>query len=186
VPRPRAEIVEDIAKELTPRKRGDPRPTISSYIYILSGKFDMVDGHGQRVGDGGALFLRMIKTLPRWRDVREKAEAIEKAISTFEREFPDLIDRALTAPLRASLAPYRNVSDGPEHDVLGWLCANQAHALVRQFSRKDPVSTQNGNVHTIAQFIFEAVTGKAPSDNGLLQAVRRVVRSWKPDPRPHF
>lgn len=55
------------------------------------------------------------------------------------------------------------------------MCVQQAIVLVRQFSKKKPVIANGGNVHQIAQLLFEAQPdGKRCFNTELLQAVRDV------------
>jgi hypothetical protein len=62
---------------------------------------------------------------------------------------------------------------------LQWLCAHQAYVLIKQFSDELPVTTQNGNMHAIAQLLFEAVAGRPCSEKaGLLRTVKKVKR-WQ-------
>jgi hypothetical protein len=62
------------------------------------------------------------------------------------------------------------------------VCAQRASVLVSELSVKRPSTAENGNVHSIARLVYEATTGKVPSDVALLQAVRKVVRPKK-EPR---
>src|SRR5262249_37847416 len=71
---------------------------------------------------------------------------------------------------------------GPDRrlDIMKWVCAHHAWALVQAYAARPPVKTQDGSVLRVAQLLFEAVEGKAPSETGLLQSVRKVAK-WNDD-----
>jgi hypothetical protein len=79
------------------------------------------------------------------------------------------------------LAHLKSAPD-PRTDVSQLMYAYMAGSLVEQYSKREPVMTEakrGGNVHAIAQWLFEAATGEQIAKNkpsGLLGAVQKVHR----------
>ena len=108
--------------------------------------------------------------------VRAKAAKAQKAVKALG-DFGD-VDVSVELRKWAALTKAR----GPDRrgDNLQWLCAHSACVLVENFGISKPVSTQNGNVHAIAQLIHEAITRLPGSDASGLKAVRAVLAFRKP------
>jgi hypothetical protein len=157
------EIIEDIVDELHPLKPrvGDPRPVIRKHIILI--KEDAED----------LAILRNVKA------IRKVALEASAALARLK----ELLRSTFGSRIHPCLMLVRSLSttEGPDPrmNMTHWLCANEAFYLVNRFSKKRPTTTQNETWHLIAQFLFEAATGKPPSEAGLLRAVKRVARFHK-------
>jgi hypothetical protein len=74
--------------------------------------------------------------------------------------------------MRTKIAAWSRISHDPRLNNLQHLCVRQARYLVERFSRVPPSKTEGGNVHTIAQLLFEAATGQLCEESGLAYAVK--------------
>jgi hypothetical protein len=135
--------------------------------------------------DGGA-YLAQTKLAV---DIRKRAAKAAAALAALEKVLPRSIG---TIDAQSSCETPRGGYDfastreqiqhitgpHPRMDVLGWLCANQAFALVREVSTKPAGATHGGTVHMVALLIHEAATGKSGSDASLLKTIKRV-KWWR-------
>jgi hypothetical protein len=168
MPRSTEDIIEEIESELRPLKRRmqkpsglqlrPPREEIKAHIAIVS---------------------RSAQTkLPNARSVRDKARRALPLVRALEGEFPLRIPYG-SGQLNISdfIEPLTHL-EGPDPrlDALQFYCGHQALVLIEQLSKKPVAMTPGGNAHTIAQLLFEAVTGELPSATGLLQAGRKAKR----------
>jgi hypothetical protein len=135
------------------------------------------------VGDPCEAILRSIKVcslppMPSGSAIRAKA-TLAKATLAKNARLGEGFPADVTDPLEryAAFIEFRGLD--PRSDQRADDCVEQAYFLTKIFSDEPPVGTAQGNVHSIAQLIFEAARGKRPSENGLLKAVRRVVRYQK-------
>ena len=165
--RPLDEIIEEIVLYLRPLKPQavNPGPAIRRAVEKIS-KDDLA-------------YLRNTKK------IRKRAREADIAVAKLERLFPRSIDSKIPPSNNPSRihrfrwwlqALAETKGPDPRTNTIQRECAQHAFALVNEFSNKPPVKTQNGNCHLIAQFLFEAVTGKPASEVGLLRAVKRVTR----------
>lgn len=108
--------------------------------------------------------------------IRAKARKAEKALAVLGGGFPAEVTDALKRE-----ALFTKVT-GPDKrfGFLQWICAHQACVLIEQFSKQPAVSSQNKNLHSIAQLIHEAVTGQRGSKAGMLRSCKAVLRWRKP------
>jgi hypothetical protein len=109
----------------------------------------------------------------------KRAREADIALAKLERLFPPSKDSKIHRFRLWLQALARTKGPDPRTNTIQWECARHAFVLVNEFSEKPPVKLQNGNCHLIAQLLFEAVTGKPPSEAGLLRAVKRVARFLK-------
>jgi len=159
--RPLAEIVEDIVFCLEPLKpgAGDPRPEILKRI-----------GWVQEYGPELARRRNMAV-------IRKHALDAATALAALQRQLPSFGPWQFLQ-WEALLRVLANVEDRHANiKVIHRFCAFQAIALVRQFSKEPAVSTDDEDTHSIAQLIFEAVTGKPRSKAGLLRALKEMM-AW--------
>jgi hypothetical protein len=104
---------------------------------------------------------------------KRKAARAAKALAALEQDIP-WFGGFLFANVRRALEDIvRSKGPDPRISFLDWICVSRARALVEEFSQKQPVTSQNGNVHMIAQFLHEAATGERGSEAGLLKAVKK-------------
>ena len=168
--RPLDEIIEDIVLYLHPLKAQavNPRPAIRHAV--------------EEIAKDDLAYLRNVKK------ICKRAREADIAVAKLERLFPRSIDSKIPPSNNPSRihrfrlwlqALAKTKSPDPRTNTIQRECAQHAFALVNEFSNKPPVKTQNGNCHLIAQFLFEAVTGKPASEVGLLRAVKRVARFLK-------
>jgi hypothetical protein len=157
------EIIEDIVDELHPLnpRAGDPRPVIRKHIMLI--KEDAED----------LAILRNVKA------IRKVALEASTALARLKQLLRSTAGSQIHRCLMLVRALSKTEGPDPRMNATQWLCAFQAFNLVNQFSKKPPVTTQNETWHLIAQFLFEAVIGKPPSEAGLLRAVKRVARFLK-------
>ena len=121
--------------------------------------------------------------LPDVQTIRQKAMRVGKALAILKREFPAavLLGNEFTGiggELCRVAGFHRAKGPDKRFNQLQWSCALQAYWLIKEFSSSPPVSTQDGNMHAIAQLLFEAATGRRCSKVGLLQTVKKVKR-WR-------
>ena len=168
--RPLDEIIEEIVLYLRPLKPQavNPGPAIRRAVEKIS-KDDLA-------------YLRNTKK------IRKRAREADIAVAKLERLFPRSIDSKIPPSNNPSRihrfrlwlqALAKTKSPDPRTNTIQWECALHAFSLVNEFSNKRPVTTQNETWHLIAQFLFEAATGKPPSEAGLLRAVKRAARFLK-------
>jgi hypothetical protein len=150
--RSRDDIAEEIRTNLGSLKpgSGDPCSEILWHIQFIAKEAPMLDFDA----------------------AREKGRLAAKALAVLGDGFPPEI----IVPLE--LVSRLDKGRGPDKrfGVLQWLCAHQACVLIEQFSQKAPVGTQDGNLHSIAQLIREAVTGHPGSSTDTLRACKSVLR----------
>ena len=162
--RPLDEIIEDIVLYLHPLKAQavNPRPAIRHAV--------------EEIAKDDLAYLRNVKK------ICKRAREADIALAKLERLFPRSIDNNSSRIHRFRLwlqALAKTKGPDPRTNTIQWECALHAFSLVNEFSKKRPVTTQNETWHLIAQFLFEAATGKPPSEAGLLRAVKRVARFLK-------
>ena len=168
--RPLDEIIEEIVLYLHPLKAQavDPRPAIRHAV--------------EEIAKDDLAYLRNVKK------ICKRAREADIALAKLERLFPRSIDSKIPPSNNPSRihrfrlwlqALAKTKSPDPRTNTIQWECALHAFSLVNEFSNKRPVTTQNETWHLIAQFLFEAATGKPPSEAGLLRAVKRVARFLK-------
>jgi hypothetical protein len=153
MPRSREQIAEEICISLGCARRKDVQRAVLSTMALVAEQDEL---------------LARIDV----KKIREIARSAQKALVTFY-DFPELT--GIGGPLRQIAALNRATGPDKRFNHLQWLCAHQAHVLIKQFSDELPVSSQNGNMHAIAQLLFEAVAGQPCSERaGLLRAVKKV------------
>lgn len=168
VRRSRDDIVDDIIAALRQPKpdAGDPRDGIRTHMTLV----------GQLTA---AWFSTDIHA------VKEAAKDVLEGLDRLDKLWPAHLVRRGNAPLCDAYQFTRTYVEGlaameanRHYSRAGYLkimCVQQAIVLVRQFSKKKPVIANGGNVHQIAQLLFEAQPdGKRCFNTELLQAVRDV------------
>ena len=168
--RPLDEIIEDIVLYLHPLKAQavNPRPAIRHAV--------------EEIAKDDLAYLRNVKK------ICKRAREADIALAKLERLFPRSIDSKIPPSNNPSRihrfrwwlqALAETKGPDPRTNTIQWECALHAFSLVNEFSKKRPVTTQNETWHLIAQLLFEAATGKPPSEAGLLRAVKRAARFLK-------
>jgi hypothetical protein len=199
VPRPRAEIVEEIClgwlKDSATTRRG-----VSERIRLI-----------ERLWQEG---------FPNTRTIRERAKRAQRALKILGDDFSPTVAPFFALEHVVNILAWRVVNrsggtvsreqavewlmddqDGQIHvlpfteilrretyllkaygpdrrfDYLQWLCAHGAVVLLKEFSDRKPVSTKNGNVHCIGQLIRKAITGDEESKASGLRAAKAVM-AW--------
>jgi hypothetical protein len=111
------------------------------------------------------------------KEVNQRARKYEKALKAIgHKDCPPA--------LATILERYANQRVPVNDDPMGKFCTLEAVQIVVRFSSRSPVVTLNGNVHIIAKIIFEAATGRAPSNAAFLNAVRQEVAARKRSNQP--
>jgi hypothetical protein len=160
--RPRAEIVDDIVAQLRPLKRGVDAARADILVNIEK-------------------IVPMIASTRVWNTaVRRKAARATNALA-LEKDIPAFggFDFGIVRTALEGIA-YSKGPD-PRFSYLHWICAHQSCVLAESHSKKPPVTSENGNLHLVAQLFFEAVTGEPSSKTGLLRAVKKV-KNWRERP----
>ena len=146
-PRSYEEIVADIVRCLKPLKHG-------------SGDLSTPPKAGGYPGPIYAVIrlarVNFAGSITRARNIKATAKYLKKVRAKLGDDCPPKVALAIHEYVQ-------QVSTLSErHDRFVDFCAEHALSLVKQFSTKRPVTTPFGNVHAIAQFIYEAVIGEPP------------------------
>jgi hypothetical protein len=158
---PLTDIADNIIPWLRPLKPGDLNTHVAKMVNL---RINMIR-------EGEAHFAQFERPAI----IREKAAAAFAALTALEKALPcptDIVGRT-----REWIEPLQDVAGpDPRTNTLHWQCALHAFLLVREFSEKKAVTTQGGNVHSIAILLHEAIAGTQSPDAGLLRSVRKVTR----------
>jgi hypothetical protein len=159
------EIIEDIAAELRPWKKGKAEAEINEAVSQTIGLARRLAPDADKLSNAAR--------------IRKTAEDARRAFLALESVLPGggFYDIDF-AHVRKRIEFLTHVEGpAPQSDPLGWLYAHQADQLVIELSAKKPVTSQAGNVHNIAQLLSEAVTGVPLNGSELLRAVKAVTNS---------
>ena len=66
----------------------------------------------------------------------------------------------------------------PRANNVQWYCAHAACVLIEDFGLDKPAGTGDGNVHSVTQLIYEAVTGEPQSGASCLGAAKSAL-TWR-------
>jgi len=102
---------------------------------------------------------------------RDRARLCQKMLADLDDGAP----AELTQMLKKHGSAIRATGPDKRFDWVGWDCAFQAVLLTEKFSKNEPVGTPEGVIHSIAKYIFEAVTGKRPTKTQILKACRSAL-----------
>lgn len=161
------EIVADIVEHLKPLKKGSGN--LLALTYTAANESTGVIG--RYPGPILATLQLARQNISYAGVIREMARRAKKALKVLGDDFPANATFLLKQYAARRLDKRRN--------LLMEFCADQAIELVKTFSSDPPVSTAFGNVHSIAQFIFEAATGEPPAGTSLLKACQKALRRLK-------
>jgi hypothetical protein len=179
------DIVDDIVDNLRPLKRGVRGREVAKAALL----------HIKIVRDVAAHFAQFGPAAV----IRERAADAVAALVALEKALPHSTDTVSVcascgwetprswfdfASTRERIELMQHIiGPDPRMNTLHWLCAHQAIGLVNEFSEKPTVTTEAGDVHSIAQLLSEAVTGTQSSQVGLLWTVRKVMKWRQAEPR---
>ena len=165
---PHAVAVDEIVEHLKPLKPdvGDPRSDIILTIDVIK---DVAP---------------KLAPLLRWREVRDKADPAEKALSILLNVLPaEMMPVFAQAQKQAEILRHIESSVDSRTNVLQWLCANSACSLIEYLSNKEPSSAPSGNLHCIAVIIHSVLAPDQPMTEYTLLRVCRDVRKWREEIR---
>ena len=150
------EIIGDITAVLRPLKHGagEPRAAISGIVATMEALRQQSGTHTPAIKAKAKIALEKVWIV--WKELHP----------SFVEFDPHRIERAFVAALAGS--PTTVLAPGYSRSTLNFLrrlCVLFALSLIATFSKeKPPVSSDAGNVHRIAQLLFEAVTGRPGSN----------------------
>lgn len=117
--------------------------------------------------------------------IKKRAKRALDALAALEEVYPYIHvgnSETLWVWNMVELLAHLKSAPDPRTNVSQLVYAYMAGSLVEQYSKRRPVMTEaerGGNVHAIAQWLFEAATGEQIAKNkpvGLLSAVQKVHR----------
>jgi hypothetical protein len=159
VGRSRDDLAEEIVDNLSGcKRRVEARRAVLRYIEI-----------GEELAPG--LSPQALRTIGE--RVKRARKAVKLAAAFGD---PNLLRATYEARtlMAMGLKHYRGDID-PRRGHLQEFCAAAAYHLIKEFSTDRPVSTQDKNMHVIAQLLREAIAGKSGSGTDTLRACKVML-----------
>jgi hypothetical protein len=111
-----------------------------------------------------------------WTRVREKATNARRALRELVRTLPPNMAGEFRDTLTRLELLEKAEGPDPREKPGDWLYAFLAWTFIEQCSTDKPVTTQFGNVHHAARWLFEAATGEQATDGRFLRSIAEVKK----------